>query len=97
MSFDPAEWITSNGGTLHSNDLVTAWCHPDTKPSAKLYRDGKIRVHCFACHCTHFPAHLQKTVDKVTIQQYNEYRSKHNVKWPTLQEVLDANVCIQKE
>ena len=87
----PEEWIDAQGGTLCDDDMVIAWCHDDTRPSAKLYRDEPVRVRCFACHETHYLKSLTKAKPRVTIEQYREYKAKHGG-WPTLQEVANENL-----
>lgn len=87
-SFDAQQWVEDMGGTLHDGDMLTMWCHQDSRPSGKLYREGRTRAHCFACNKTFWPEHLQIEQPRVTLEMYNRYQAKHGG-WSTLQEVLD--------
>lgn len=85
------EWVAEQGGTLLEDDMILAWCHIDTRPSAKMYDNN--RVHCFACNKTYFApwARTKKIRSKtLTTAEYDLYRAIEDKinEWPLLQEAI---------
>lgn len=91
-NFDKAaEWIRKQGGELMPDLMVKMWCHPDDKPSGKLY--ALHRCHCFACNKTFFldSKENKKRIKTITRAEYQLYRistGKTN-EWPSLKDAED--------